>query len=374
MAIKARGRNIILGRKYIIIMVASILVSFGTGYMTKTCVQMIKEINKAQSEAAMTSYAQYTMVACNDNTAILVKNGEVEGDTFISADLVDVRINNGMVEWFDGSTWNKVALVEQLQASDKFKVAKEQLAEFESNYVAESSQEGLVDKETVASLNVGDLSVLKEEQSSWMEANSKEPVTTKVAESETTKAVASQQTTAPTKAPQATAAPTQPATTAAQQQTTAAQQQTTAAQQQTTAAQQQATPSHQEEQPAAPSHSHSYSASVQTASTCTSNGVMRYTCSCGDSYTQEIGKIGHNYSGGHCTACGADDPDYHVDPPTEAPTDPPHIEPPTDPPTEAPTDPPSPGKEDEEDDGGDGSEDIGAGGGGGSGDSAEIED
>ncbi|MBQ6890526.1 MAG: family 43 glycosylhydrolase, partial [Oscillospiraceae bacterium] len=55
-------------------------------------------------------------------------------------------------------------------------------------------------------------------------------------------------------------------------------------------------------------HTHSYSSSVTTAATCTSAGVRTYSCSCGSSYTEAIAALGHNYSGGSCTRCGAADP------------------------------------------------------------------
>ena len=53
-------------------------------------------------------------------------------------------------------------------------------------------------------------------------------------------------------------------------------------------------------------HYHDYGDGIVTkAPTCTENGVMTYTCSCGDYYTEEILADGHNFSGGKCTVCGA---------------------------------------------------------------------
>ncbi|MBQ6890959.1 MAG: hypothetical protein IJN53_08100, partial [Oscillospiraceae bacterium] len=57
-------------------------------------------------------------------------------------------------------------------------------------------------------------------------------------------------------------------------------------------------------------HTHSYTASVTTAATCTTSGTRTYTCSCGASYTENIAATGHSYSEGACTVCGAADPDY----------------------------------------------------------------
>ena len=44
-----------------------------------------------------------------------------------------------------------------------------------------------------------------------------------------------------------------------------------------------------------PSHTHSYSPRETKAATCTENGVVTYSCSCGDSYTQNTAALGHSY-------------------------------------------------------------------------------
>ena len=55
-------------------------------------------------------------------------------------------------------------------------------------------------------------------------------------------------------------------------------------------------------------HSHAHEGAVTTAATCEAEGVMTYTCSCGDTYTEAIAALGHTYVDGFC-ACGAEDPD-----------------------------------------------------------------
>lgn len=48
--------------------------------------------------------------------------------------------------------------------------------------------------------------------------------------------------------------------------------------------------------PSEPAHTHSYTSSVTKNATCIQNGVITYTCSCGDSYTETISATGqHNY-------------------------------------------------------------------------------
>ncbi len=44
-------------------------------------------------------------------------------------------------------------------------------------------------------------------------------------------------------------------------------------------------------------HIHSYTSEVTTPATCTEDGVMTYTCECGDSYTESIPATGHIWGG-----------------------------------------------------------------------------
>lgn len=52
----------------------------------------------------------------------------------------------------------------------------------------------------------------------------------------------------------------------------------------------------QPEQPPAPVHTHAYSEAITANPTCTSNGVKKFTCSCGHSYTEAIAATGHHYN------------------------------------------------------------------------------
>ena len=49
-------------------------------------------------------------------------------------------------------------------------------------------------------------------------------------------------------------------------------------------------------------HTHSYTASVTKAATCTAGGVKTYSCECGDSYTESIPATGHDYKTQSTTA------------------------------------------------------------------------
>lgn len=57
-------------------------------------------------------------------------------------------------------------------------------------------------------------------------------------------------------------------------------------------------------------HTHSYTAQVTTEPTCNAEGVKTFTCSCGDTYTEEIPATGnHIYVDGACSVCGTPAPE-----------------------------------------------------------------
>ena len=74
-------------------------------------------------------------------------------------------------------------------------------------------------------------------------------------------------------------------------------------------------------------HKHNYTSKITTQPTCTADGIKTYTCSCGDSYTETIPAIGHNYvsevvaptctTNGYtshtCSRCGDNYTDNYVD-------------------------------------------------------------
>jgi len=68
-----------------------------------------------------------------------------------------------------------------------------------------------------------------------------------------------------------------------------------------------------------PNHEHSYTETVTKEPTCTEAGEKTLTCACGDSKTESIPSTGHNYKDGKCTECGEADPDYIADPYSLAP-------------------------------------------------------
>lgn len=60
-----------------------------------------------------------------------------------------------------------------------------------------------------------------------------------------------------------------------------------------------------------PQHTHSYTTTAQTAATCTAQGKITKTCSCGDVKVETLPAKGHTFKGGPtCTVCGAKNPNY----------------------------------------------------------------
>lgn len=52
-------------------------------------------------------------------------------------------------------------------------------------------------------------------------------------------------------------------------------------------------------------HEHQYGSEITAAANCTARGVITYECECGDSYTEAIAPLGHDFSENTCKICNA---------------------------------------------------------------------
>ena len=161
---------------------------------------------------------------------------------------------------------------------------------------AETSGENLVSTEATSSKSDASKSGTSETEKSKTDATNKntESDSTKASdktESVTTKAAGASTTEAATRTEEITskAVVTETTTQAAATAHDKKQEETTT-QAQTEKATEKAT-----QAPTKPAHTHSYTSTVTKASTCTSEGVMTYRCSCGNSYTETIGKTAHSF-------------------------------------------------------------------------------
>ncbi len=59
-------------------------------------------------------------------------------------------------------------------------------------------------------------------------------------------------------------------------------------------------------------HIHNYIETITKEPTCIEEGEKTYTCNCGDSYTEVIPATDHHYVDGECEHCGGKDPDAHT--------------------------------------------------------------
>lgn len=161
---------------------------------------------------------------------------------------------------------------------------------------AEKSGENLVSTEATSSKSDASKSGTSETEKSKTDATNKntESDSTKASdktESATTKAAGASTTEAATRTEEITskAVVTETTTQAAATAHDKKQEETTT-QAQTEKATEKAT-----QAPTKPAHTHSYTSTVTKASTCASEGVMTHRCSCGDSYTETIGKTAHSF-------------------------------------------------------------------------------
>ena len=161
---------------------------------------------------------------------------------------------------------------------------------------AETSGENLVSTEATSSKSDASKSGTSETEKSKTDATNKntESDSTKASdktESATTKAAGASTTEAATRTEEITskAVVTETTTQAAATAHDKKQEETT------TLAQTEKATEKATQAPTKPAHTHSYTSTVTKASTCASEGVMTYRCSCGNSYTETIGKTAHSF-------------------------------------------------------------------------------
>lgn len=95
-------------KKRIVIIVAVAVVSFILGFLVRIQIEKPDENDKGEEQ-------------------VVVIENEVSNIT--------VRIREGYVEWYDGTTWNRAQSVGELQEEDSYYIAQQGLEEFEADYL-----------------------------------------------------------------------------------------------------------------------------------------------------------------------------------------------------------------------------------------------
>lgn len=117
-----------MNKKHLIINISVAIVFFVLGFLARMFIMEATDKGKEEKEVA-----------------------DIKQDDIYTVTEVDVRIREGYVEWFDGTTWNKVESVDALQAEDSYFLAQEGLNEFESQYASnlEKNNLALVEEESI---------------------------------------------------------------------------------------------------------------------------------------------------------------------------------------------------------------------------------
>ncbi|MCM1120321.1 MAG: hypothetical protein NC543_13285 [bacterium] len=125
------------------------MAAFGTGLMVRPLIWPVEQ----QVAAELERQDSEIMAEQQELSA-----RELSAQGYLSAETLQVRIDDGEVQWYDGTIWHTVAAVEDMEKEDKFYAAQERLQEFEEQLKQElesreNQQEGLEPQEDI--LKVG---------------------------------------------------------------------------------------------------------------------------------------------------------------------------------------------------------------------------
>lgn len=125
-----------MNKKQIIITAVIGVLMFIAGFFTRMVSGNMKEAQMADALAVGVKEGQITM-----------SQEEMAQGGYISTDTLKVRINDGDVQWYDGTLWHTAASVEELEKEDVFVIAQADFEEFmeqlkQEKIEAEGQQEG----------------------------------------------------------------------------------------------------------------------------------------------------------------------------------------------------------------------------------------
>lgn len=115
-----------MGKKGLAIGILAGAAMFAAGFLVRTAWDGYKDEQEALAAMNQEAAEEEAMARQGGQEAPEATAGE-----YLEADMVQVRIEDGQVQWFDGRLWHGVASVEELQRKDRFYLAEEAFREFD---------------------------------------------------------------------------------------------------------------------------------------------------------------------------------------------------------------------------------------------------
>lgn len=115
-----------MGKKAWAVRILAGAAMFGAGFLVRTAWDGYEDRQEAlaaqeAAAAAAEALAQQEAQAAQEEAA----------EEYLTADVVQVRIQDGQVQWYDGRLWHEAASVEELERSDRFYLAEAAFREFD---------------------------------------------------------------------------------------------------------------------------------------------------------------------------------------------------------------------------------------------------
>lgn len=153
-----------MGKKQCAAMAAVGVVMFAAGFLVRMAWD--GHVAKQEALAAQAEAAEKEALAQQDSQTV----PEASAEGYLDADMIQVRIEDNQVQWYDGRLWHEVASVDELQMKDRFYLASEAFREFDEQLRQEKADarqavaSGEAGEKASGALSVGVKEAAKTEQ------------------------------------------------------------------------------------------------------------------------------------------------------------------------------------------------------------------
>ncbi len=146
-----------MGKKAWAIRILAGAAMFGAGFLVRTAWDGYED--RQQALAAQEAAAEAAAAAAEEE-ALAQREAEAAGEC-LTADVVQVRIQDGQVQWYDGRLWHEAASVEELERTDRFALAEAAFRELDEQLRQEKA--ALRQQEAAGAAEKGALAVGRKE-------------------------------------------------------------------------------------------------------------------------------------------------------------------------------------------------------------------